>query len=438
MKQAIENYRKMYNALLPEMNANIEKYRKGNFRIKVINQDGTPAEAKINIEQKTHAFDFGTSALMIGAMGEKEKEYRDAVSNLFNLITTTFCWSVMETEPGKFRFEEGSEEIYRRPPSDRVLAFAKENNMKAKGQPLFCGRWCPDWVPQDIDILKEKWISYVKEVAKRYDGKYYMFDVVNESYATWSTWKNMSWLPIPIWDFVKWMLKTAGEIFSEKCVMERNEATHVNFGEYAEKYYEENKKLLEEGIRLDSIGMQFHFFTGRDCVEKHIGGVAGLQNIYHTYHKISSLGIPMYISEVTIPSVYENMSKEEGEELQAEILEKLYRLWFSIPNMKGIIYWNIKEGDAWANEGDCRGCLIDEYLRKKKSYYALEHLIKRQWNTSFCSETKSDGTLDFSGFYGSYDITAEVDGLRVKKQNVSFDKDNDLLIIEIENQKVSS
>ena len=53
MKQAIENYRKTYDALLPEINANIEKHRKGNFRIKVINQDGTPAEAKINIEQKS-------------------------------------------------------------------------------------------------------------------------------------------------------------------------------------------------------------------------------------------------------------------------------------------------------------------------------------------------------------------------------------------------
>lgn len=184
MKEAINNYRKTYDALLPEINANIEKYRKGNFKIKVLKQDGTPVSATIKAEQKSHKFDFGTSALMIGNMGEKEQEYRDAVSNMFNLITTTFCWSVMETEPGKYRFEEGSEEIYRRPPSDRVLNFAKENNMKAKGQPLFCGRWCPDWVPQDIDTLKELWIKFVKEVAQRYDGEYNIFDVVNESYST--------------------------------------------------------------------------------------------------------------------------------------------------------------------------------------------------------------------------------------------------------------
>jgi len=431
MKEKIKVYRETFDRLLPEINENIEKYRKGTFTIKVVNKDGTPVPATIKAEQKKHAFDFGTSALMIGNMGEKEQEYRDAVSNLFNFITTTFCWGIMETEPGKFRFEEGSEEIYRRPPSDRVLEFAKANNMKAKGQPLFCGRWVPDWVPQDIDILKNRWISYVKEVAKRYDGKYYLFDVVNESYQTNGSWKNMSWLPLSVGDFVKWMLRSAGEIFSDKCIMERNETTHVNYGEYADTYYNENKKLLEEGIRLDSIGFQFHFFSGKSCMEKHISGESNIENIYHTYNKMSTLGVPLYITEITIPSVYEGMSKDEGEEFQAEILEKLYRLWFSIPNMQGIIYWNLKDGDAWENEGDCLGCLIDEYMRKKKSYYTLEHLIKREWNTCITSETDSNGIFEFSGFYGDYDITVNAEGFDEKKYCKSLVKGTDSLTIII-------
>ena len=62
MKEAINNYRKTYDALLPEINANIEKYRKGNFKIKVLKQDGTPVSATIKAEQKSHKFDFGTSA----------------------------------------------------------------------------------------------------------------------------------------------------------------------------------------------------------------------------------------------------------------------------------------------------------------------------------------------------------------------------------------
>lgn len=434
VNEAIKSFRRSYEALLPRIQADTEKYRKGNFKIKVVNQEGAPVSATVRVEQKKHLFDFGTSALMLGNMGDQEQAYRDAVSDLFNFVTTTFCWGVMETEPGKYRFEEGSEEIYRRPPSDRVLNFAKENGMKAKGQPLFCGRWCPDWVPEDLDELKRCWVNYVKEVAKRYDGEYSVFDVVNESYQTKGSWKNMSWLPIPVSEFVKWMLETAGEIFSERCVMERNETTRVNYGEYADRYYQENKKLLDEGVRLDSIGFQFHFFSGQSCMENLISadGKANLENIYDTYLRMSTLGIPLYITEITIPSVYEGMTAEEGETLQAEILEVLYRLWFSIPKMRGIIYWNIKEGDAWAKEGDCRGCLIDESMGRKKAYDTLERLIKREWNTCITSTTDQDGSLAFSGFYGDYTVTVEADGQEEKPYDVSFDSDSDTLMVTVE------
>lgn len=429
IKKGIEQYRAAYETLSPAIEAGIEKYRKGNFRIEVTRSDGTPLSVTVRTVQKKHAFDFGTSALMLGAMGDKEEAYREAITNLFNLVTTTFCWSVTETEPQKYRFAEGSEEIYRRPPADRVLRFAEENGMKAKGQPLFCGRWCPDWVEKDLDTLKARWTDYVKEVAKRYDGKYRIFDVTNESYQTNGTWKNMSWLPITNGELVEWMLKTAGEIFSENCVMERNETTRVNYGTYADIYYEENKALTEKKVRLDAIGFQFHFFSGQSCVENHLLGEAGLQSIFDTYQKMSTLGVPLYITEITIPSVYEGMSAEEGESLQAEILEKLYKLWFSIPRMRGIIYWNIKEGDAWKNEGDCRGCLVDEYLRKKKSYCVLEWLLKKEWNTALTAQSDENGTVSFRGFYGEYEITATDERGDARTFRHTFEKDNDVLKI---------
>lgn len=427
----IDNYRKTVQELLPEINANIKKYRKGNFKIKVLRKDGSPVAATVRAEQKKHAFDFGTNVLMLGHMGEKEQEYRDAITNLFNLITTTFCWKDMEPQPGKFRFEENSEEIYRRPPGDRVLKFAKENGMKAKGQPLFSGCWCPEWAPKDFEEFKRLWLNYVKAVAKRYDGEYSVFDVVNESYQVEGSWRHVKWFPVSFYDFVKWTLNSASELFSDQCIMERNELTPVNYGAGAEKYYEDNKKLLEEGVRLDAIGFQFHFIEGEACINNHLTGEVNLENIYRTYNKMSTLGVPMYITEITIPSVYEGMTAEEGESLQAEILENLYRMWFSIPNMHGIIYWNLKDGDTWVNESDCRGCLIDEYMRKKKSYYTLEHLIKHEWNTCVTAQSDDSGYLEFSGFYGDYDIAVEVDGQTLYKGKTVFDKTTENLNIVI-------
>lgn len=406
MQNILETYLAAYEPLSKEIDANIEKYRKGDFKIEVRRADGTPLAARMEVRQTGHAFDFGISPLMLGALGEKEQAYRDAITDLFNFVTTTFCWNAVEIEPGKFRFDDGIQEIYRRPPAERVWQFAQENGLRAKGQPLFCGRWCPEWIGEDLDELKTNWKRFVGEVAARYDGKYHIFDVVNESYAHGS-WRNMEWLPIPRFELVRWFMQTAGELFSERTKMERNEPTPINYGEYAQKYYEDNKRLLEEGVRLDSIGMQFHFFNGRDCLNKLIYGESNLGEIYKNYHRLSTLGVPTYISEITIPTHYMGLSVEEGEELQRVILDRLYRLWFSIPSMQGIVYWNLKDGDTWQGEDKCLGCLLDENMRRKPSYYALENLIKREWNTTLEGRTDEAGALAFRGFYGDYEVTVE-------------------------------
>ncbi len=432
MIYGIEKYRKDYEQLLPKINQNIEKYRKGNFTLQLRKKDGSPCVGTVTVEQRSHAFDFGTNVLMLGAMGEKEQAYRDAITNLFNLVTTTFCWPSTELSEGVFRFEEGVEEIYRRPPAERVLRFAQENRLKAKGQPLLADSWFPDWASRDPDTLKKQYANYFKKVAERYDGKYTMFDVVNESLLCKRRTPDYPLLGDDAFDYMKWALETAGDIFSKDCILERNESTPVNYGEQAQIYYEQNARLLADGVRLDAIGYQFHFFSGQSCVREHILGEVNFENIYEAYEKMSTLGVPLYITEVTIPSFFEELTPQQGEDLQAEILENLYRLWFSVGQMKGIIYWNLKDGDTWQGEDLCRGRLLDEFLRKKKSYYTIEHLIKREWNTSFVGQTDASGRLEFNGFYGDYDIVAVREGRVLKSKSISLDVDRKVIAVTLD------
>jgi len=430
MQKAIENFRNLYKGLEAQIDAGIEQNRKGNFKIAVKDKEGNPVQAELTVRQKSHSFDFGVAPFMINDMGKDEVEYRKAVTDLFNLITTTFCWGVMETSEGVYRFDENSEYIYRRPPSDMMLKFAQNNGLKIKGQPLLADSWHPEWASRDEDKLKEQITNYIKKVAERYDGKFYLFDVVNESFLCQRRTPDFPLLKDDSFGYVKWVLKTASEIFSDKCILERNEATGVNSGEKADRYYNENKKLLEEGIRLDSIGFQFHFMTSDGVKNDLMQGIYNLNNLMETYQKMSTLGVPMYISEITMCTVYDGMTTAEGETLQAEILEKLYKLWFSIPSMRGIIFWNIKDGDTWQGESACKGCLVDEFMRRKKSYYTLEHLIKNEWNTSFKATSDDNGVVDFRGFYGEYDVTVSYNGLTVNK-TLELNKNNIKSIISL-------
>ena len=70
-------------------------------------------------------------------------------------------------------------------------------------------------------------------------------------------------------------------------------------------------------------------------------------------------------------------------------------------------------------------------MRKKKSYYALEHLIKREWNTCLTASTGSNGVLEFSGFYGDYTVTVTADSKEERMFSYSFDKEGGTLTIAV-------
>lgn len=414
MKELLEKYRATYEKLEPAIKENTEKYRKGIFKLRLTDKTGAPLRnADITVTQKSHKFDFGCNGLMLGQLGEKNEIYEQEFAKLFQLVTTTFCWSITETEPGKFRFEEGSEEIFRRPPADRVLKFAQKYGLKAKGQPLLADSWYPKWASREVETLKKQYVNYFAEVAKRYDGKYYMFDVTNESNFCLERTPDFPLLKMGKTEYVKWALKEAQKLFGSKTKLERNEASEVNAGKDADFYFAENKEILAEGIRLDTIGLQFHFFN-EGAAKHHLNNeYLALEEIYGKYLKYCELGIPMYISEVTIPSRFSGLTREQGEQIQAEMIEKLYRLWFSVPNMAGIIYWNFKDGPAWNDEGDCLGCLLDTALREKPSYQVLYQLIRREWNTELTLKTDEKGEASFRGYYGTYDILVDGESCEV-------------------------
>ena len=52
INEAIADYRRRYQELLPRLNADIEKYRKGHFKVKVVKKDGTIYHSGYNFRVK--------------------------------------------------------------------------------------------------------------------------------------------------------------------------------------------------------------------------------------------------------------------------------------------------------------------------------------------------------------------------------------------------
>lgn len=87
----------------------IEKYRKGDLKIALIDENGKAVEgAKIKITQKSHEFRFGANIFMLDELEteKKNEDYKKYFADIFNMATLPFYWDTLEPECGKPRYEK--------------------------------------------------------------------------------------------------------------------------------------------------------------------------------------------------------------------------------------------------------------------------------------------------------------------------------------------
>ena len=157
------------------------------------------------------------------------------------------------------------------------------------------------------------------------------------------------------------------------------------------------------------------------------------------------LGKPLQITEITIPSY---SWESEDEQIQADLLEKLYSVWFSHPAVEQIIYWNLVDGYAhvWENdpvkirqtqgnmtlgENYYHGGLLRFDLSPKPAYERLKWLTQEAWHTECELVTDECGEARFRGFFGDYDAEIIADELQIKQKYALSKRDGEGLMLEV-------
>jgi len=403
----------------------IESHRKGFCRLDLRDQQGRPVRgAKISVRQTAHAFKFGANIFKLGCFDNDtdNQRYADAFTHLFNYAITPFYWNTFEPEEGKMRFETDSPFIDRRPPPEQVLAFCRQHNIRVKGHPLFWALMLPDWLPQSYAAMKPYLVRRLERIAKRYDGVLDCFDCVNESTEvpllreepnrSSSHYRN----GVPLdGDYVAWTFRQADRYFRlSPLVLNETTSVWTKFKDSLSPFYMQIENLLHQGCRIDKIGMQYHLFVPQDKLGDGAGLVFNPSHLYRVMDGYSRLQRPLQITEITVPGYGDN-----GDDIQAEALYNLYRIWFSQPDVEAIVYWNLGDNcaivqDGWA-EDVYRGGLLRSDFSPKPSYQVLENLIQKEWQTNLDMETSEDYAY-FKGFYGDYTISVEREGQRATRQ----------------------
>lgn len=409
---------------------NIEKYRKGDAILKITDENGEPLpNTRVKIKQTSHEFKFGANIFMLDELetDEKNEAYKNRFKELFNMATLPFYWTSIEPKRGELRYEKNCAPYYRRPSIDLCMEFCRENGIEPREHGLAYEHHFPGWLKgATTDEVKRELERRYKEISERYADKIPTIEVTNEMF--W--WEGVS----KFYDddeYIEWCFKLARKYFpSNQLVI--NEATEESWCEVRRansKYYSYIRNALLCGAPIDAIGMQFHAFYTREREIERAASLYHPTNIYNYLDFYSKLINALQITEITIPAYSNDI---EDEEIQAEILENLYKVWFSHPSVEQIIYWNLVDGYAYVEnptperirstqgnmsvgENKYYAGILRFDMSPKPAYLRLKKLIKELWNTSLEATTDENGFISFRGFFGGYEIEAQTKNGTIKK-----------------------
>jgi len=410
--------------------AGIEANRKGTLKILFKDGNGKPCETThVKIRQKKHDFKYGANLFMLDEIvdsAEKNEAYKEHFAAAFNLATLPFYWSDVEPEEGKPRYAKDSPRVYRRPAPDLCVEWCEAHGIEPKAHCLnYVADFCsPGWAKGDVTREKQLLEKRFRELAARYAHRIPMWEVTNET-LHWQKGRldASSFYAEP--DLVEWSFKTAERYFaSNKLVINEGGGNAWGgpnaFSGTRSAYYMQIENALLKGCRIDSVGIQSHFWGDAKTAKSRAGRYYDPQFIFSYLDSYAQLGKPIQITEVTIPA-YSNDPGDEA--VQAELLRNFYRIWFSHPAMEAIIYWNVPDGYAHAatpgdfskGENVYYGGLCRFDMTPKPAYDVIRELFGREWHTDLERDV-SGGRMAFRGFHGTYEIEATSNGKTVTRE----------------------
>ena len=382
------------------------QHRKAEARIQLLNPDGTPAANRsVKVDQTSHKFLFGCGAfdaveLMKTEDAEKRaflQERMDKWLKLFNYGTLPFYWGRYEPVEGQTAYTE----------TMAAAKWLREKGVQVKGHPLCWHTACANWLMQfsNEEILRRQ-LERIRRDVTAYKGVIDMWDVINEVVI------------MPVFDKYdnaitrickeKGRIQLVREVFAAAKESNPDAVLLINDFNTTWAYEILVNGLLEAGVPITAIGIQSHQHQG----------YWGLEKLNDVLERFSQFKLPIHFTENTLISgeimpdyivdlndwqVDEWPSTPEGEERQAREISEMYTVLFNHPLVEAITTWDFNDG-LWLK---APSGFVKEDNTEKPSYYALQKLIHGDWETHANLSTDSEGFLSFSGFKGSYTLTAD-------------------------------
>jgi GH35 family endo-1,4-beta-xylanase len=365
-----------------EAEARIEKYRKSQLSIKVVDASGNPVKgAEVEVAQTKHAYWFGSAveAKLLAKPGDEK--YREAVLKSFNLVTFENDLKWPKWNADRLTPLEAAE-------------WCQGNGIALRGHNLV---W-PSWrrLPANVKTLeanpaalRQAVLDHVKDETTAVGSAATIWDVVNEPYD------NHSLMDI-LGNGILADSFAAARAAAPDARLFMNDygiITDSGLDRGHQANFEKNiRYLLDAKAPLDGIGIQGHF--GRELTPP--------KRILEILDRFAAFGLPLEMTEFTM--------QVEDREIDAGYLRDVMTVFFSYPTANAFILWGFHDGT------DFQHCatLYDANWGLTPCGKVWNDLVFHRWWTHETLRTTALGKARLRGFHGEYEVTVRDHGVESK------------------------
>lgn len=360
-----------------EAEARIEAIRKGPLEIRVVDSAGRPIEgAQVKVEQKRHAFRFGTAAVArwINGQDEDARQYREHLTRVFNTVVFE---NGMKWPNDRSTTHEGI---------SQALVWLGSHNFEVRGHCLVWGsqRNLPAglWALSDEE-LRDRVRAHVRNYASKYRGQVYVWDVVNEAVSERELWDRLGW------DFFAEVFRLTREVDPtvKLAYNDFNITEEVAAGPgHRRRAIEIVRQALKVGAPIDVFGIQGHVGVPLTPVSR----------VLEILDEVAETGLRIEITEFDLGGVHDP-------KLHSRHTVDFLTACFSHPHVDAFLFWGFWEGAHWLrNEG---AAMVTRDWQPTPTWLAVEDLVTRRWWTNVGGASDGSGRFVTRAFYGLHKVT---------------------------------
>lgn len=395
----------------------IANYRKGPAQLAL---SGVAPGDEVRVKLKQHDFNFGTAVggTFVGGGGNQY----DVNTYLNNTNYTNFLLkhfnTITQGNAGKWDTNEATRDVTNMAASDRIGQYALDHDLRVRQHTLIWGSQQPAWAntmlnnPSATDTtagqppgLTNK-DALRQEISERIDyylgnndantandraGKYKVIemDLLNEQVHQpkyWNVYGASGIADI----FNEAAAAIAGAGANTRLALNEYNVLQYGTDSYGNWYRRDVESIANNGGAISAIGVQYYPLnaTGTNAHSP--------ARIKQIFENLSVTGLPLSLTEFGVQTSGGTTIAQA-----TTYLTDTMRMVFGTPNATTFDMWGFWANDIWSQAP--LAALMDANWNLTAPGVAFEQLMS-QWKTDLTLPVGEDGTIDFSGFYGLYDV----------------------------------